>query len=290
MNLHKIQKKIIEIENIIQDKIPGADYATSRHELVEKERLLATLRSLERQEQFLSSEKQVKISKWTGVCTVLIGALAVISAFCVPWYQKMIDQQEEIQVIYKNLITNTDILMSNSNSARNFMNATNTAQLPEKFFDTKIEGDSGRILQEKFGLIQYRFFVFFLGQIRLLNQEIDQMGDALMIDGITSMKYVNARKSYLITLGELNKEGVSAKFSYIRDLECLTYFFERSFSYLSIDPRGKIDKCSNESYYRIFQFGFLEAATPRWMLPGFKNTLNEFDPANEYQIDLSGGY
>lgn len=232
---------------------------------------------------------------WVGIFSIVLGILTItissIVAFGVPYYESVSRQHDEIEVIYKNLITNEDILISNSNNSRYLSTATSVSQLPESYFYNEINGDSGKVLQEKFGLIQYRFFVYYLQQINLLNKEIEEMRGALVVGGATSTTFINARKSYLATSGDLDREGLDTKFSHIRDTECLTYFFERSFSYLDIDPRGKIEKCSSESYNRIYQFGFLERATPRWMLPGFKQALNEMKPGfGDQIIDISEGY
>lgn len=235
-------------------------------------------------------------SLWVGISSIVIGVLSIfissVVAFGVPWYQNVSSEQKEIEAIYKNLITNEDILISNSNNARYLLTATSVTSLPESFLKDEIEGDMGKILQDKFGLIQYRFFVYYLQQIELLNLEIEEMRSALVVGGSTSTAFLSAQKAYLSTVGEISKEGMDARFSHIRDVECLTYLFERNFEYLSIDPRGKIEKCSNESLNRIYyNFGFLEAATPRWMLPAYRDALNERKAGfGDTIINIAGGY
>ncbi len=239
---------------------------------------------------------KTETSLWVGISSIMIGVLSILIssavAFGVPWYQNVSNEQKEIEAIYKNLITNEDILISNSNNARFLLTATSVTALPESYLEDEIKGDIGKILQDKFGLIQYRFFVYYLQQIELFNLEIEEMRNALVVGGSTSTAYLSAQKAYLSTVDEISKEGMDARFSHIRDVECLTHLFERNFEYLSIDPRGKIEKCSNESLNRIYyNFGFLEAATPRWMLPAYRDALNERRAGfGDTIINIAGGY
>ena len=238
---------------------------------------------------------KTETSLWVGIFSIAFGIFSLFIssavAFGVPWYQNITDQHNKIEAIYKNLITNDDILMSNSNNARYLLTATSVTALPESYLRDQVSGDIGKILQDKFGLIQYRFFVYYLQKIELLNAETDEMRNALIAGGATSTNYQSARKAYLASIEDLSQEGPTAKFSYVRDVECLTYLFERNFVYLTIDPRGKISACSNESLNRIFQFGFLPRATPKWMLPAFRDALNEKEGGlGDKLIDISEGY
>ena len=239
---------------------------------------------------------KTETSLWVGIFSIVFGIFSLFIssavAFGVPWYQDITRQHNEIEAIYKNLITNEDILISNSNNARYLLTATSVTSLPESYLKDEVDGDIGKILQDKFGLIQYRFFVYYLQQIELFNTEIEEMRNALVIGGSTSTAYLSARNAYLATVDDISKEGMEARFSHIRDVECLTHLFERNFAYLSIDPRGKIEKCSNESLNRIYyHFGFLEAATPKWMLPAYRDALNERKVGfGDMIIDVAGGY
>lgn len=86
MELSDTQKEIIEIKNKIKDNFTGifSDY------IHEKERLLAELDALEakerfqlNQEQLKIAQKQVKISLWVGIGSVLIGLIAVVTSLII---------------------------------------------------------------------------------------------------------------------------------------------------------------------------------------------------------------
>ena len=137
MELPEIQKRIVEILKIISDEKRRKDMASGvampffLGRLREENRpLLAELKALERQERFLSDHRQARISLWIGVGSVVVGIVAVVAsgiiAFWVPAHQRITDEHAQIEAVYKNLVTNQDIFISNSNGLRNLP----TTELP----------------------------------------------------------------------------------------------------------------------------------------------------------------
>ena len=134
------------------------------------------------QEEVLKIEREAlsqsaKYQRWTvGVAgATLIASVAV--SFWVPWYQHKSDEHLKIQAVYKNLVTNQDIFISNSSNVRTLQNSDDISSLPEEFITDEIDGDTRNILQDKFGLIQYRFFLTYLQHTTIMNKEIEQMRD-----------------------------------------------------------------------------------------------------------------
>ena len=249
--------------------------------------LLSEFSVLVRQEQFLSnqrqadlSKRQVKISKWVGFGSVVVGALAIIVsgaiAFWVPAHQREMDKRAQIEAVYKNLVTNQDIFLSNSNGLRNLAVGEISA-LPESYIEDKISDDARKTIQNTFGLIQYRFFLYYIQQTALLNEEIQQIRSSFIAQN-TSIIKLNSTTKYLASMGYLIRdegEEKDTRLDYQMDTECLVYFFEINFPYLTIDGRGKAPECSSGSLNRIFNLGHLPADTPPWLRPLLRRALND---------------
>ncbi|MFH0792201.1 MAG: hypothetical protein V1905_03250 [bacterium] len=280
MKLKKIQERIVEILKILSDeerrkKIMCGIKEIALGQLREANRpLFAELKVLEGQQQILINSRQV----WIGAVSILVGICAILAsifiAIWVPSHQKIEEQHSEIQAVYKNLITNQDIFISNSNGSRKLENSNSIADLPEFYIEDDINDDARKILQDTFGLIQYRFFLYYLHQTALMNSEIEQIRDYFIVTGAKPFGELNPTKSYLSTMEYLTLEELDTKFNYQYDTECLQYFFEYNFLYLSIDGRGKTE-CPDSSLNRIFNLGFLEDDTPEWLLPLLKRALNQ---------------
>lgn len=277
MELSDIQKRILGIKNKILDEYTGFINTS----IFGKDNLLAELSILEREEQFLLNNEQLKVSKWVGVGTVAVGMVAVIAsviiAFLVPWQQRIEKEHAQIEAVYKNLVTNQDIFVSNSNGVRYLLNSKNISDLPESYIEDAINDDARKTIQNTFGLVQYRFFLYYLQQTALLNEEIDQMREHFIITGTQSFTKLNPTVSYLASMESLSLEGKNTKLNYGKDTECIQYFFEQNFSYLTIDGRGKAPICSSETLEaRLFNhFGYLPADTPKWLRPHLKRALND---------------
>ncbi len=288
MNLSDIQKRIDEILKIISDEDRRKDLArgiamSTFLKKLEKENrpLLAELRRLERQERFLSNNRQADISLKIGIGSVVVGIVAVIAsgiiAFWVPAHQRTSEEYAQIEAIYKNLITNQDIFISNSNASRNLSAISKISDLPEPYIEDEISDDARKRLQNTFGLVQYRFFLYYLDQTRILNEEIKHIKE-FTVTGQSALN--NSISAYLASMNYLGLEGKETKFSYQKDTECLEYFFEKNFSYLTIDGRGKVQECNSETLEaRLFNhFGYLPTDTPKWLRPLLRNALNTREP------------
>lgn len=278
MELSDIQKRILAIKNKIRDEHTGINLSAN---FFEKDSLLAKLSILEREEQFLLNNKQLKISLWGGIGTVAVGVVAVIAsiviAFLVPWQQRIEREHAQIEAVYKNLVTNQDIFLSNSNGVRYLPNSKKISDLPESYIEDVISDDARKTLQNTFGLVQYRFFLYYLQQTSLLNEEIEQMREHFIITRAQTFAKLNPTASYLESMEYLSLEGKKTKFNYGKDTECLQYFLEQNFFYITIDGRGKAPICSSETLEaRLFNhFGYLPADTPKWLRPHLRRALND---------------
>lgn len=283
MKLKKIQERIVEILKILSDeerrkKIMCGLREIALGQLREANRpLLTELKVLEGQQRILVNSRQA----WIGVGSIAVGTCAILAsvfiAIWVPSHQKIEEQHSEIQAVYKNLITNQDIFISNSNGSRKLENSNSIADLPEFYIEDDISDDARKILQDTFGLIQYRFFLYYLHQTALMNSEIKEMKDYFIITGAKPFGELNPTRPYLSTMEYLALDELDTKFNYQYDTGCLQYFFEHNFLYLSIDRRGKTE-CLDSSLNRLFNFGFLEDDTPKWLFPLFKRALNQREP------------
>lgn len=287
MELQDLQNRIIKIEKKIYDDHSGLMGAFNSTPLagLEKDKLFAELRMLERQEQFLSNREQTEISSKIGFGSVGVGLLAVfasiIIAFAVPYYQRIVEERNQIESIYKNLITNQDIFVVNSNESRSLLRGNIISNLPESYIKDEVSEDAGKTLQNTFGLAQYRFFIYYQQQTALLNEEIDHMREGFVATKSGTINKLSPTSAYLASMEYLSLEGKDTKFNYMKDTECLQYFFERNFSYLTIDGRGRAPECSSDTLgSRLFNhFGYYPADTPKWLQPLLRRALNEREPA-----------
>lgn len=290
MKLLDIQKRIVEILKIISDEKRRKDIARGVAMPVflgrlkkENRPLIAELKTLERKEQFLSNHRQAKISLWIGLGSVFVGIIAVIAsvviAFYVPTHQRITNEHTQIEAVYKNLVTNQDIFISNSNKMRNLPTSDRISDLPELYIEDEISGNTRKILQNTFGLMQYRFFLYYLQQTAILNSEVGQMRYDFITTG-QPFSELNSTTAYLDSMKYLALDGKETKFNYQKDTECLQYFFEYSFSFLTIDGRGKAPECSNETLEArlLNHFGYLPEDTPIWLRPHLKRALNTREP------------
>jgi len=224
---------------------------------------------------------------YIGLASMFIG---ISVAFGVPLYQKMTEEHAEIQAVYKNLVVNQDIFISNSNGVRELIKRGAISDLPELFIEDDISKDARKALQDIFGLVQYRFFLYYLQQTTLMNEEIKQMRDNFIASGVKSFAQLNSTKKYLATMELLNTEALDGELNYQKDTECLQYFFEYNFSYLTIDGRGKAPECSNGSLERLFNnLGYLPDNTPAWLVPQLKRMLDarESDLGDKIIVDIN---
>jgi hypothetical protein len=281
-----VQRRIEEILNDWRDLESGKEWEgrgvteEGVRPIVEgRKRLLrAELRILSRKEVFLANHRQAGISLWVGTGSVLVGIAAVIASIWIPAHQRTLDEQSEIEAAYKNMVTNQDIFIANSNTIGKLTDSKDIADLPESYLETQISEGSRKKIQDTFGLVQYRFFLYYLQQTALLNEEIAQMRYWLITIGSRPISELNATKPYLSSMEYLLKEGAETRFNYQRDTECLQYIFEQSFEFIDPDGRGEILECSSDSLDRIFNFGYFPEDTPAWLRPELRRALNNREP------------
>lgn len=223
---------------------------------------------------------KTQVPLWVGVFSIVVGISSIVISsmvsFKVPANQKTELNHDEIQAVYKNLVINQDIVITNLNAINAFASSTEISDLPESFIENNISDSARRTIVDRFGLIQFRFFLYYIQQTALLNSEILQLRNNYISLGPTSTNYVLAKNSYLKTITYLSGEKFSTKFNYLKDSECIKYIFEQSFNYLDVDGRGKLRECSNDSLNRLYYyFGFLPDDTPNWLIPKLKNALDE---------------
>lgn len=279
--LKKIRERIVEIQTILGDENRRKEMGRGMLQEVferqleaENRPLRSELHVLERKEQFKATNRNFWITVFVGISSVVI---SVIVAFGVPTYQKIQTEQSEIQAVYKNLVVNQDIFISNVNDLRNIKDNGGIENIPETFFEDQISKTARQTIQDKFGLIQYRFFLYYLQQTALLNNEIQQIKDYAIVTEAKSLTNLNPTKKYLATMEYLERDREATKFNYLADSECLQYFFEKTFDFLNVDGRGKILKCDSETLaWRLFyHFGYLPADTPFWLKLELRSALND---------------
>lgn len=281
MRLKKIQNRIVEILNILSDEEREKKIANgiTMHDFEKKleklnRPLQDELRILERKEQYSYNRHQFYITFAVGLGSIIISSIV---AFGVPKYEEIRKQQAEIQSVYKQIVTNADIYISNINNKKNLEKSNQVSNLPESFLEyNNISDETKKIIQDKMGLVQYRFFLYYIQQTNFLNQEIQELKSSYIISGLNSKEYLNTKAVYFNTVDYLAQEKLNTKLNYQIDSGCLQYFFEHEFSYLKTDGRGKMLECLNDSLNRIFyHFGYLPADTPSWLVPQLKTALNE---------------
>lgn len=278
MELRKIQKRISEIKKEIHN-MPKVLH--ERHKDIgitqgQLERLCEkNIKPLKDELDILESEKQFKFQLLTMRASWFLILATLFVAFVVPWYQRIQEGRAEIQAVYKNLIVNQDIFISNSNNIREINKGGKISDLPESFIEDNISREARRVLQDTLGLVQYRFFLYYFQQTVLMNEEIEQMINYSIITNAESLKQINPTGKYLKTMEYLSLENWDTKLNYQKDTECLQYFFEHSFLYIKPDGRGKAPECDYWSLERLFNhFGYLEADTPRWLKIQLREALN----------------
>lgn len=285
MELSEKQKRVVEIKKTLLSEYAGDHTMCPIDFSGKEERLRSELDIIESQERFELSNKQIalgnrqtKISFWGTVFTVVVGVAAIISSVLIPVHERIQNKHDQVEAVYKNLITNQDIFISNSNEARKLLGSNNISNLPEFYIEDKTSDNVRKVLQNTFGLVQYRFFLYYLQQTDLMNEEIKQIRTEFIGKNTKSFAELPTTRKYLATVEYLildEKEEPDTKLDYQKDTECIQYFFEQSFSYITIDGRGTAPVCSNESLNRIYNhFGYLNDDTPVWLKPLMRNALD----------------
>lgn len=277
-SIRKINTRILELKAILSDENRAHDIhagltrAAAESILAEKNRpLLRELDELETRRKFLLDNRTTVI----GVLSMLISLLI---AFGVPILQDESKRNADIQSIYQSISANGDIFINNFNELKIAQNAGNNLNLPESFIEMPIESDVQKIIQREFGIDLYRYFLFYLNQTRILNNQVSNLhGEMIQRGSISSSMNAPQVKAYQSILETLESgDWETSKFNYIHDTACLEYIFINSFDFLQVAERDEAVTCSTESLNRIFyHYGYIEVEMPKWIRPELRAALNE---------------
>jgi hypothetical protein len=218
--------------------------------------------------------KTARISLWIGLSAI---AASLIIAIGVPLYQQYHQSQTELSALYRTIDANSDIFVNNYDNMRFFVASDTIANLPDAFVDYTIPDDLDQPLQQKLGMVNYTFLLYYVDETKFLNQIRDQLNTSLITDGAASTQYKNTKQVYIATMNYLELDGwKDTKFNYGIDADCLDYLLQTAFSSIPVSKFDKSVTCSDNSLNRIFYwFGYLPPLTPDWMLPLLKNALNQ---------------
>lgn len=276
--LTRSNKRILEIKAILNDetraKAMGEDGVTRAVHLERIERanrpLLAELEMLERKRTFIRDNVTVAI----GIISIII-AFGV--AFGVPMWQEYVAKTSDIQSIYQSITANGDIFIVNSSDLQHAKNSGKSLNLPESFIEIPINSVIQKDIQRKFGIDLYRYFLFYINQTRVLNEQVQKLQDEMASTGsiaTSGSSEVEAYQASLKMLGEGSWED--SKFNYIHDTACLEYIFVKTYKFLNLSERDQWVSCSPESLNRVFyHFGYIEMEMPKWIRPELRKALNE---------------
>lgn len=224
----------------------------------------------------------IKYQRWTIIVALLAVAISIFIAIYTPIRQKKLNEENKITSLYRSIIGNEDIFISNFNNRQSFLNLSTISELPEPHINYEIDSNLHEVLQKKLGLVNYRFLLYYLDQTDLMNKTKERIFEDLITKVSDSMESPRNRKIYLDTINYLSKEKFETKFNYLKDTECLAFFLKSSFSYIGTTKLEKDLVCSSESLDRKFyHFSFRPDDTPTWE----RRILTE---AVKYRIDISG--
>ena len=206
---------------------------------------------------------------------LLVAVLQLFVSIILPWWQEMRQEHSEIQSVYQAIDANEDIFIDNYNELKSNLNRGLPVVLPQTFIELPISDKAHKTIQGTLGIDLYRYFLFYLNQTKLLDQQIDQVRQEIAKEGAVS-NVPAIISAYWLSLENLDKGGWESKFNYIHDASCLEYIFVKSFSFLKISERSKTTTCSSESLNRIFgRYGYVESEMPKWLLPELRVAINE---------------
>ncbi len=278
--LRKIQKRILEIKNILGSEERrknigvGVSLDFFKRELENKNRpLLAELETLQAERIFSHDNRNL----FVNITTIFVSLLI---AFYAPRLEISLQQknQEEIDIqsLYQSIISNEDIFIGNSNAIQYAQNNNLPISSPEFHIEFPIKDNIHKMLQREFGIDQYRFLLYFLNQTTFLNEKIKQVRSLMVDSGVLSAKN-NQVKSYQAMMNSLQSgDWEKSKLNYTHDTSCILYIFQKSFSFIEVAERERNMNCSSESLNRLFyHFGYISVETPIWLIPDLRDALND---------------
>jgi hypothetical protein len=234
----------------------------------------------------LQSKRQFLHENRTLVATLIAPSIAalgifasVVTALIVPIWQQERVQEAEIQGLYRNIIANTDIFIGNYGMVKNAINGRFPLSHPEPHKEFVVSDRTHELLQRKLGIDQYRLLLYFMHRTALLNEEISNVEEEIAAKGLDRPAGLESLQRYWLSLSALDSgTWENAKLNYIYDPGCLEYLLFRTFRSIRVVDRDKTATCNSDSLHRIFwQYGFIPAETPAWLIPELRAALNEHE-------------
>jgi len=230
--------------------------------------------------QYQNLRYQKTTQKWFNIITMIISLTSVLAVFLVAHFSLQWQRQEEanneVVSLYRNIIANEEIFIAND--YRDFLKKPIVTNFPEHYINYPISGRTHEILQRKFGIINYRYLLYYLNQISLLDDIQKKMATEVITSGPDSVSSKRLIKSYSELSIQLGGEDQKwdTKSNLINDTGCLLYIFQKSFDFLTIDERDKTVSCSNESLNRVFgMYGYLGGNAPKWFEEELRKAVKE---------------
>ena len=219
--------------------------------------------------QYQNLQYQKVVQKWFNLGTLIISLIAVGITVCVAYASPRLQREEEVNneitSLYRNIIANEEIFIAND--YREFIKNPSITNIPEPYIDYPVSGKVHEVLQRKFGIINYRYLLYFLNQVSLLDNIQKKMTSEVVAfgpDSTQSKRLIKLYSELSIQLGGDNQKW-ETKLNLIDDTGCLLYVFQRSFDFLVIDDRDRTVSCGDESLNRIFgMYGYLPGNAPNW--------------------------
>lgn len=208
--------------------------------------------------------------------TILYSSAVLYLGFIQPERKQRAELESKIVSLYRDIITNEDVFISNTNNLNEFKELISIDTLPYIYIQQSLNLDIQNELQNKIGLINYRFLLYYMEQTNLLNNVINKLKIDFSEEGLKSERLIENKKFYINLMEYLTEAGwKETKFNYFIDTECLIYIMRSAFPYIK-DERSDQIKCRNDSLNRIYyHFGYLEIDTPEWMKVDLKKALEE---------------
>jgi len=242
--------------------------------------------SCEEEQKSIKKERRNQI--WTNriivtatvISLVFVTPMSIYLAVTQPERERKIERQNQIKsevlTLYRTIVANEDIFIDNSNSLREFMESTSLNTLPSNYIKENLNLGIQDELQNKIGLINYRFLLYYIEQTNLLNDTILEIKRDLPANGLESQNIVESKNFYRDLMNYLSQEGwEETKFNYQLDTGCLLKILQEVFPYIH-DERNVSIECRNESLNRIYyHFGYYEVDTSQWMKPRFREAMKD---------------
>src|SRR3989338_2175267 len=177
--------------------------------------------------QYQSLRYQKTFQTYFNIFTLIISLLAVgitvWIAYTSPQLQRNEETNNEIVSLYRNIIANEEIFIAND--YREFLKNPTVVNIPEPYINYPISGKVHEILQRKFGIINYRYLLYYLNQISLLDDIQKKMATEVITSGsdsVASKRLMSLYSELSIQLGGEDQKW-ETRLNLINDTGCLLY-------------------------------------------------------------------